>query len=70
VNNRFEKKRMRGKHSSQLFPIVTCVGCFEDPMVKLCLIELQFLLEISHSHFFNLDDGIVCWRSVEASGFL
>jgi len=63
-------KRERGKHNSQLLPLATCVGYFEDPTVKPCLIELQFLLKIPHSYFFNLDGGIVYWRSVEASGIL
>jgi len=66
------KKRERGK--SQLLPIATCVGCFEDPTVKPCLIELQFLLKIPlkipHSYFFNSDDVIVYWRSVEVSEIL
>jgi len=66
VNNRFEEKRERGKYSSQVLSITTCVGCFEDPTVKPCLIELQFLLKIPHSYFFNLDDGIIYLRSVEA----
>jgi len=30
--------------NSQLLPIANCVGFFEDPTVKPCLIELQFLL--------------------------
>ena len=62
------KKRERG--NSQLLPIATCVGCFEDPIVKPCLIELQFLLKIPHSYFFNLNDVIVYCRSVEVSGIL
>jgi len=68
VSNRFEEKRERG--NSQLIPIATCVGCLEDPTVKPCLIELQFLLKISHSYFFNLNGVIVYWRSVEVSGIL
>jgi len=39
-------------------------------MVKPCLIELQFLLKISHSYFFNLDRVIVYWRSIEVSWIL
>jgi len=49
VKNSFEEKRGRGKYSSQLLPIATCVGCFDDPTVKPYLIELQFLLKIPHS---------------------
>jgi len=70
VSNHFEEERERGKHNLQLLPIATCVGCFEDPTVKPYLIELQFLLKIPHSYFFNLDGGIVYCSSVEASGIL
>jgi len=59
VSNRFEEERERDKHNSQLLPIATCIGYFEDPKVKPSLIELQFLLEIPYSYFFNLDGGIV-----------
>ena len=62
--------KKRERDNSQLLPIATCVGCFEDQMVKPCLIELQFLLNIPHSYFFNLDSVIVYWRSVEVSGIL
>ena len=57
------KKRERG--NSQLLLIATCVGCFEDSTVKPCLIKLQFLMKIPYSYFFNLNDVIVYWRSVE-----
>jgi len=63
VSSRFEEKREkereRGKHNLQLLSIATYVGCFEDPTMKPCLIELQFLLKISHSYFFNLNGEIV-----------
>jgi len=62
------KKRERG--NSQLFPIAICVGCFKDLTVKLCLIELKFLLKIPHSYFFNLDGVIIYWKFVEVSGIL
>jgi len=62
-----ERERERGKRNLQLLPIATYVGCFEDPTMKPCLIELQFLLKIYHSYFSNLDGGIVYWRFVEAS---
>jgi len=65
VHNDFEEKRVRGKHNLEPLPIATCVGYFEYRMVKPCLIELEFLLKISHSYFFNLDSGIVYWRFVE-----
>ena len=68
VSNSFEEKRERG--NSQLLPIATCVGCFEDPTVKPCLIELKFLLKIPHSYFFNLDGVIVYWRPVKVLGIL
>jgi len=62
--------KRRGRGNSQLLPITTYVGCFENLTVKLCLIELQFLLKIPHSYFFNLDGMIVYLRSVELSGIL
>jgi len=54
----------------QLLSIATYVGSFKDATVKPCLIELQLLLMIPHSYFFNLDGGIVYWKSVEASEIL
>jgi len=39
VNNPYEEKRGKDKYSSQLLPIVTCVGCFDDPTMKPYLIE-------------------------------
>jgi len=65
-----EKMLWRGRGNLQLLPIATCVGCFENPTVKPCLIELQFWLKIPHSYFFNLDGVIVYWKSVELSGIL
>jgi len=65
VNNYFKEKSRRGKYSSQLLPIATCVCCFKDPTVKPCLIDLQFLLNIPHSYFSNLDGGIIYLRYVE-----
>jgi len=70
VNNRFEEKRGNGKYSSQLLLIATCVGCCDDPTVKSYLIKLQFILKIPQSYVFNMDGGIVHWKSVEASGIL
>jgi len=64
------KKRDRDKLNSQLLPTITCVGCFEDLIVKPCLIKLQSLLKILHSYFFNLNGEIVYWRLIESSRIL
>jgi len=63
-----KREREKDKHNLQVLPIATYVGYFENPIVKPCLIWLQFLLKISYSYLFNLDSEIVFWKSVEASG--
>jgi len=56
--NHFEEKRERYTQFT-VTSYSNYVGYFEDPRVKICLFELQFLLKIPHSYLFNLDGGIV-----------